>query len=416
MNIDTQAQRNNECRVTLLPYNATEFEKSVEQAVKYNVDPEILAGFKFKTTGSNINLALSWEYSLAQINVDDFKDRVIEGLKFHRLQGTPYSLSQALSWYNLKNITIEEEEPGQHFAEFLVDFKEIPDSVTVQTIIDAAQLAKPLRSRLSRMYTPDYDIRRFILNTSPWGNLLDDDSGIYFRDTNTKISFGRRMWANAEFFGYKFYYYHLNYKFAFGKIEDTFKLDWGILDDTRFGEANKHNFYDSLKSSRNKDYVGSVMANAQVIKPMTFSRAMIVLDDQVELDGLQSCFGSNYETKDIEEFTLDFSALDYNMYESRNIIADVRYFNSSSFDGSYKFEIKTTTPMYARYAFFHGYLSDTLVLRPFGFSERSTTVTYQGNNTWHDHRHFNVPWNEQNFYTEIIGQKAKKSRKTKRIY
>lgn len=379
----TQAQRNTECRVTLLPYNATEFEKSVEQAVKYNVDPEILAGFKFKTTGSNINLALSWEYSLAQINVDDFKDMGIEGLKFHRLQGTPYSLRQALSWYNLKNITIEEEEPGQHFAEFQVGFKEIPDSVTVQTIIDAAQLAKPLRSRLSRMYTPDYDIRRFILDNSPWGNLLDDDSGIYFRDTNTKISFGRRMWAEAAFFDYKLHYYHISCKFAFGKIEDTFKLDWGILDDTKFGEANKHNFYDSLKSSRNKDYVGSVMANAQVIKPMTFSRAMIVLDDSAELDGLQSCFGCNYEAEDIEEFTLDFFALDYNIYNSKNIIADVRYFYSPSFDGFYQFEIKTTTPMYAQCGFFHGYLSDTLVLRTSGFSERSSTVAYQGNNAWH---------------------------------
>ena len=50
--------------MSLLPYNATKFERTVEQAIKYNVDPNVLAGFKFKTTGSNINLALSWEYKL----------------------------------------------------------------------------------------------------------------------------------------------------------------------------------------------------------------------------------------------------------------------------------------------------------------------------------------------------------------
>ena len=97
---------------SLLPYNATDFERTVEQSIKYNVDPNVLAGFKFKTTGSNINLALSWEYSLAQINVDDFRQRVIEGLKFHRLKGTPYSLKQALSWYGLTGIIIEEEPAG----------------------------------------------------------------------------------------------------------------------------------------------------------------------------------------------------------------------------------------------------------------------------------------------------------------
>ena len=68
--------------MSLLPYNATKFERTVEQAIKYNVDPNVLAGFKFKTTGSNINLALSWEYSLAQINIDDFKERVFKDCNF----------------------------------------------------------------------------------------------------------------------------------------------------------------------------------------------------------------------------------------------------------------------------------------------------------------------------------------------
>ena len=55
------AQRNTECRVTLLPSNSTELEKVLEQAIKYNVGVDLLKNFKFKAVG-NLNLTLSWEY------------------------------------------------------------------------------------------------------------------------------------------------------------------------------------------------------------------------------------------------------------------------------------------------------------------------------------------------------------------
>ncbi len=48
-------QRNTECRVTLLPGNSTELEKALEQAIKYNVDADLLKNFKFKAAG-NLNL------------------------------------------------------------------------------------------------------------------------------------------------------------------------------------------------------------------------------------------------------------------------------------------------------------------------------------------------------------------------
>ena len=111
--------------MSLLPGNSTELEKALEQAIVCDVNPNILSGFKTKAVG-NLNLTLSWEYSLAQINIDDFKHRIIEGLKFHRMAGTPYSLRQALSWYGLTNIKIEEEEVGRHFSEFQVGFDEAP--------------------------------------------------------------------------------------------------------------------------------------------------------------------------------------------------------------------------------------------------------------------------------------------------
>jgi hypothetical protein len=34
--------------------------------------------------------------------------------------------------------------------------------------------------------------------------------------------------------------------------------------------------------------------------------------------------------------------------------------------------------------------------------EHHATAQYQGNNTWHDNRHFDIPWNEQSNYGKII--------------
>jgi hypothetical protein len=130
--------------MSLLPYNSTKFEKDVEKAITYDVAVEGLHGFKFKTIsqiqstygaagGDSINksrlslVSLVWEYSLAQVNIDDFAERVLKGLEFHRLRGTPAPLRNALSWYGFNNIIIEEEIPGEHFAEFQIGFKKIPN-------------------------------------------------------------------------------------------------------------------------------------------------------------------------------------------------------------------------------------------------------------------------------------------------
>ena len=52
--------------MSLLPYNATKFERTVEQAIKYNVDPNVLAGFKFKTTSAETGGASAGDVVLFQ--------------------------------------------------------------------------------------------------------------------------------------------------------------------------------------------------------------------------------------------------------------------------------------------------------------------------------------------------------------
>jgi P2-related tail formation protein len=113
--------------MSLLPPNSTKFERDVEVSIKYGIDLSFLFGFKFENDDPRLRLALAWEYSLAQINIDDFAERVLKGLEFHRLRGTPAALRNALSWYGFDDIIIEEEPPGEHFAEFQLGITEIPN-------------------------------------------------------------------------------------------------------------------------------------------------------------------------------------------------------------------------------------------------------------------------------------------------
>lgn len=388
---------------SILPPNSTEFERALEYALRYNLSVDSLSGFKFHDIGSII-AALIYEFDLGQVNIDDLRRRILEGFDFHRRQGTVFSLRQALSWYGINNVIIEEEPPGEHFAEFQLGFEEIPSGLQIETIINVAEWAKPLRSRLKRMYNPDYDLRRFILDQSPWGDILDDDSGIFFRDTDTKISFGRRLFADASYNEYSSQYFHVGCKFIFVRDTDSFILDFSFLDDALLdGRPTRHNHFYALRSTRNHDYIGDFMAQGQVIRPDTFSRAMIVLDENAELDGAQCCFGCSYDNVEPDYFELDFSALDNGVCRVNHVIADVRLYNSRSADAVYDYSnVHVTTPMYSGNAVFMGDLLDTARVTPFSDNGVSMTATYNGNDTWHDHRHFNLPWNEQNWHSQML--------------
>ncbi|GHU23049.1 hypothetical protein FACS189472_16000 [Alphaproteobacteria bacterium] len=134
-----------------------------------------MAGFKFSAIGAGD--VLNWEYSLGQINIDDFQERVLKGLGFHRIRGTPKSLRSALSWYGFTDVFIEEESPGAHFAEFQIGLNEVPNGFGVDAIVSVAELAAPLRSQLRRIYNSLYDVRRFVLECVPHARYSENACG-----------------------------------------------------------------------------------------------------------------------------------------------------------------------------------------------------------------------------------------------
>lgn len=390
----------NECGVTqLLPYNATKFEKTVEQAIKYNINTDLLFGFKFKTAGANINLALSWEYSLAQINVDDFKDRVIQGLKFHRLKGTPYSLKQALSWYGLTGIIIEEEPAGKHFANFQIGFDELPDVLDVDTIINVAKSAAPLRSNLFRIYNRDHDIRNFILDHSSWGDILSDYSGVRLTENGPKLSFGRKMFAEAKVGNYEVKSFSETEQWSFAIIEDGFKLNCGILDETKISEPVYPNHYHSDSVIENSDYIGEKIPD-NLIQPVTFCRAMIVLSDANSVLGdHQYSFSGSYKKLNDEPFRLSFHKLSMHANYSEAILIEVRKLSEITADAKYDGKLTAERAFSEDFSVSLAELSPEIETSI--ESELFAEATYKGNSTWSDNVHFDIPWNEQNWYGKM---------------
>ncbi|GHU13195.1 hypothetical protein FACS189449_08230 [Alphaproteobacteria bacterium] len=60
--------------MSLLPFNSTKSERNIAEAIDYKVNSDVLAGFKFRDT--ELKLVLAYEYSLAQVNIDDFAEMV----------------------------------------------------------------------------------------------------------------------------------------------------------------------------------------------------------------------------------------------------------------------------------------------------------------------------------------------------
>jgi hypothetical protein len=76
-------------------------------------------------------------------------------------------------------------------ALFHVGIHDVPNDFFVDNVVALARLSAPARSRLMRMYNDRYDIRRFMLDSSEFGSLLSDYSGVKLSPDGPVLSFGR---------------------------------------------------------------------------------------------------------------------------------------------------------------------------------------------------------------------------------
>ena len=183
---------------SLLPSNATQFERAVEEAIAYEVRSHPIA----PRPGAKLEVRafvpwLLWEYGLGDSSVSERPQRALESILWQRLRGTPEALRVAFSWRELDGVEVFQEEPGQHYATFQIDTGAVAPVTDIDALIALAQLSAPARARLARNIH-GYDIRRFKLDDTRRGEgLLSDYPGVWHTDGKTRLSFGRVTQAAA---------------------------------------------------------------------------------------------------------------------------------------------------------------------------------------------------------------------------
>jgi hypothetical protein len=385
--------------MSLLPYNSTKFERDVEAAIKYAADVSLLCGFRFKNADLQLRLALAWEYSLAQINIDDFAERVLKGLEFHRLRGTPAALRNALSWYGFDDIIIEEEPPGEHFAEFQLGITEIPNGFVPDPMISVSAFAAPLRSRLSRMYNKLYDERRLFFDDSRLDEgVLSDDSGIRLAENGPKLSFGRVNTRAIDIPPPVVSATASRDHFVAAKNIDTWRLDFATFDDLPSDGVNRKAMAERERTVSNADPIGEIPAS--LFEPRGFSKSSIVLSEDAAFDDINTAFGGGYDEIEETPCILSFTPLSSGKRTVKRIFIDEYSVREKNFHAVNDFEPNVSSGIRER---------ERSVVFDYDFSVDSGTershfaaVEYKWANTWRDHRHFSVPWNKCSEYTPIL--------------
>ena len=273
----------------LLPPNATALERSLSLSTdlltRLGGETEPLKGFKTDPSDSLLPW-LIWEYGLGELlpYLPDPRRAIYEGIRWQRLRGTPAALTTALSWIGA-TATVEQETPGIHFAEFQFDPGQVlDDDGTIANLIAMARLSAPARSRLSRIYH-GWDLRRLVLDESRLGEaLLSDHSGVFWRDGQTKLSFGRSCQLATPPLDVGVVPVREAVRFSVARLMDRYLLSFSALGDPGHtpNEEILHSHLFTLANALGvPDPVG-------MVPERKFCRAMVVLSDSTPLGDINA--------------------------------------------------------------------------------------------------------------------------------
>ncbi|WP_253303095.1 phage tail protein [Wolbachia endosymbiont of Phyllotreta cruciferae] len=375
----------------LLPPNATKQEQALVEAIDYKVDPSCIRGFKFNLKEE----VLPWlveEYGLEEILrwAKDKKRAIKEGVEFQRLRGTPASLKIALKWANIEDITIIEEPPGKHFFELQVGIRDVPNDFFVDAVVELAKLSLPARSRLMRIFNDHYNMGRFILDESFFGNLLSDYSGVKIEEDGPVLSFGRKNSFELKILNpsFKFSTFRVHYEQAFSN--DIYRLDVAILGETEPHTKNYNGIYERNHQWNNLKTLYPLPQS--LLPPIKFAKAEIVLSGSWRLGEINACF----PVTSVEECGEKFYLNDHKLSEQ---LWNLKY-----------------KPILERFSVTHHYkvedFTNQKVIR-FGLAEHNVhfeselnseqkdsihepenyiLVFYPGVLKWHEHRHLHRSW------------------------
>lgn len=186
-------------RYDLLPPNATQLERDFSRAISSLVRAgrpvPVIRTAKRVDIPDSVVPWLIYEYGLGELLpfLEDERQALAEGILWQRIRGTPQALTIGLSWLGLDG-WVEEPEAGTYrWSEFMVGLTEPTQGFdALQRLVGLSRISAPVRSRLQRVYSVQYDMRRFVLDDSTLsdGAMLSDHSGIRLYDPS--LGAGRR--------------------------------------------------------------------------------------------------------------------------------------------------------------------------------------------------------------------------------
>ena len=273
----------------LLPPNATALERSLSLSTdlltRLGGETEPLKGFKTDPSDSLLPW-LIWEYGLGELlpYLPDPRRAIAEGIRWQRLRGTPAALTTALSWIGA-TATVEQETPGIHFAEFQFDpGRVLDDDALIANLIVIARLSAPARSRLSRIYH-GWDLRRLVPGESRLGEaLLSDHSGVFWRDGQTKLSFGRSCQLATPPLDVGVVPVREAVRFAVARLMDRYLLSFSALGDPGH-TPNEEILHSHLFTLANALGVPDPFG---MVPERKFCKAMVVLSDSTPLGDINA--------------------------------------------------------------------------------------------------------------------------------
>ena len=186
----------------LLPSSASTLErdliKSNDALEKLKASAESIRTSKFSNINESILGWLIYEYGLGEIlpYVPDTQKAVAEGIQWQRIRGTKAAVATALGWIDF-TATIEESEAGTlRWADFQLGLDQAPNGLAfTENVIQVSKLSSPVRSKLFRLYSSQYDLRRFALDDTKLssGSWLADHTGVYLNQDKDwpQLSFAR---------------------------------------------------------------------------------------------------------------------------------------------------------------------------------------------------------------------------------
>ncbi|BET30906.1 hypothetical protein wCauBTS_15130 [Wolbachia pipientis] len=322
--------------------------------------------------------------------VKDRRKAIVEGVKFQRLRGTPASLKIALKWANIEDITIIEEPPGKHFFELQLGIKDVPNDFFVDAVVELAKLSLPARSRLMRMFNDYYNVDRFILDESFFGNLLSDYSGIKVEKDGPVLSFGRKNTFELKVLNssFKFSTFRVHYEQAFSN--DIYRLDVAVLGETEPHTKDYKGIYERSHQWYNLKALYPLPQS--LLQEIKFAKAQVILSDSWNLGETNACFPVGSIEEEGNKFVLGNDKLSGQRWNLKHKPILERFSVTHHYKIENYTDQKITKYGLAEHNVYYKNDLDSEQKDSIHELEKHILVFYPGVLKWHEHRHLHRSW------------------------